>query len=135
MSELELAGRRPLLGLKLLHWIGLALIGLAVWLGVGALGTALTPYVNIVEAKAAGRAVQIMGYPQGSGVYQDGAFHFTMKDEMGQDINVIYNQAKPGNFDQAINVVAIGSFDPVQNAFIADSLLVKCPSKYQEERR
>ncbi|RMD82460.1 MAG: cytochrome c maturation protein CcmE, partial [Chloroflexi bacterium] len=28
--------------------------------------------------------------------------------------------------------VAIGRYDPTEQAFMADDLLVKCPSKYQE---
>ena len=133
MSEISIATKRPFLGLKPLHWVGLALIGLAVWLGVGALGSSLTPYVNVSEAKASERAVQVMGYPQGTGSYNDGVFRFSMKDEMGQTIEVMSNQPKPGNFEQAISVVAIGAFDQRQNVFVADDLLVKCPSKYQEE--
>ena len=133
MSELSIPAKRGWLGLKPLHWIGLALIGLAIWLGVGALGSSLTPYVNVSEAKASGRAVQVMGYPEGGGSYADGAFRFSMKDDMGQPIEVVYSQPKPGNFDQAISVVAIGAYDSSRNVFVADDLLVKCPSKYQEQ--
>jgi cytochrome c-type biogenesis protein CcmE len=37
----------------------------------------------------------------------------------------------PGNFDQAVSVVAIGKF--AGDHFEATQLLVKCPSKYQAE--
>ena len=37
----------------------------------------------------------------------------------------------PGNFDQATSVVAKGISN--ENEFVADKLLVKCPSKYQGE--
>ncbi len=133
MSDLDMSQSRPFLGLKPLHWIGLGLIGLAIWLGIGALGSSLTPYVNVAEAKASARAVQVMGYPQGGSTYDEGVFRFTMKDELGQPIEVVSSQPKPGNFEQAISVVAIGSFDSSRNVFVADDLLVKCPSKYQEE--
>ncbi|MFH2036524.1 MAG: cytochrome c maturation protein CcmE, partial [Candidatus Zixiibacteriota bacterium] len=42
---------------------------------------------------------------------------------------VIYNGVVPGNFDQATSIVAVGK--PGDEGFIADKLLVKCPSKYQ----
>ena len=134
MSDAKLlAPPRRMLGLKPLHWAGIILIGLAIWLGASALGTSLTPYVNVAEAKASGRAVQVMGFPMDQGAYtSDGAFSFSIKDEFGQPLQVRYNQPKPGNFDQAISVVAIGRYDEAQGVFLADDLLVKCPSKYQE---
>lgn len=126
--------KRPWLGLKPLHWLGLALIALAIGLGVTALGQSLTPYVNVTEAKNAVHDVQVMGFPENQGSYtDDGVFRFTMKDEKGQAIDVLYHQPKPGNFDQAVSVVAIGHYDHTQGSFVADDLLVKCPSKYQEQ--
>ena len=131
MSEIALAPKR--MRIKPLYIVGLALIGLAVWLGIQSLGTSLTPYVNVSEAKSSERNVQVMGYPQGKGEVKDGVFHFSMKDDMGQPVDVLYKQPKPGNFDQAVSVVAIGTFDQAKNVFVADDLLVKCPSKYQEQ--
>ena len=42
-----------------------------------------------------------------------------------------YKGVKPGNFEDAISIVAIGHFDEGAKQFEADKLLVKCPSKYQ----
>ena len=44
---------------------------------------------------------------------------------------VEYRGVIPGNFDQAVSVVAIGKF--AGDHFEAQQLLVKCPSKYQAE--
>jgi cytochrome c-type biogenesis protein CcmE len=41
-------------------------------------------------------------------------------------------QTKPSNFEQAVSIVAIGHYDASRGVFLADDLLVKCPSKYQE---
>ncbi|HEY1015590.1 MAG TPA: cytochrome c maturation protein CcmE [Herpetosiphonaceae bacterium] len=129
-----LAAPRKVLGLKPFHWICLALIALTIGLGMSALGKSLTPYVNVVEARAASGPVQVLGFPTDAGAYgADGAFVFGIKDEFGQPLEVHYAQPKPGNFEQAISVVAIGRFDSARNVFVADDLLVKCPSKYQEE--
>ena len=45
-------------------------------------------------------------------------------------MDVVYSDIKPGNFDQARDIVAIGRYQG--GAFHASKLLVKCPSKYQE---
>ena len=50
-------------------------------------------------------------------------------DERGSSLPVQYGGTKPGNFDQADQVVVIGRYQ--EGVFLADQLLVKCPSKYQ----
>jgi cytochrome c-type biogenesis protein CcmE len=52
-------------------------------------------------------------------------------DEKGDVMPVEYRGVIPGNFDQAVSVVAIGKFSG--DHFEAQQLLVKCPSKYQAE--
>ena len=42
---------------------------------------------------------------------------------------VVYRGIKPGNFRDAISIVAIGRFQ--DGRIEAEKLLVKCPSKYQ----
>lgn len=57
-------------------------------------------------------------------------FAFIMVDENNQEQQVIYSDPKPQDFDRSEQVVVIGS---VQNKqFIAEKILMKCPSKYQE---
>ena len=55
-----------------------------------------------------------------------------LQDSNKQMVKVVSNQPRPANFEQAISIVAIGHYDSAQQSFLADSLLVKCPSKYQE---
>ncbi|HKY61724.1 MAG TPA: cytochrome c maturation protein CcmE, partial [Gemmatimonadota bacterium] len=52
-------------------------------------------------------------------------------DDHGETLPVVYHGVKPANFEQATSVVAIGTYKGDQ--FVADQLLVKCPSKYQAE--
>jgi cytochrome c-type biogenesis protein CcmE len=74
-----------------------------------------------------------------SGLVQDGKsaytaggdFTFTLTDDQGNILPVVYKRVKPANFDQAIGVVAIGRY--AGGTFQADQLLVKCPSKYEAE--
>jgi cytochrome c-type biogenesis protein CcmE len=54
---------------------------------------------------------------------------FAMVDEDGNTMTVHYNGVKPGNFEEAVQIVAVGSYS--EGVFHAEQLLVKCPSKYQ----
>ena len=71
---------------------------------------------------------------QGSSSYHgdNQSLYFTLKDPKTQSIlRVRYKGVKPGNFEDAISIVAIGRFDAGTKEFDANKLLVKCPSKYQ----
>lgn len=56
---------------------------------------------------------------------------FHMRDSHGEESEVIYFGAKPQDFEKSDQVVLIGSYREEQ--FIASSLLLKCPSKYNPE--
>jgi cytochrome c-type biogenesis protein CcmE len=47
---------------------------------------------------------------------------------------VLFRSPKPDNFDEAVRITAIGRYDPAQQIFLADNLLVKCPSKYADQK-
>lgn len=95
----------------------------------------LTPYVSFADAREAKRVVQVAGELEKGTSKYDGeaqALHFTLVDpELRTTLAVRYHGVKPANFEDALSVVAIGSFEPASNEFAADKLLVKCPSKYQ----
>lgn len=128
-------GRRQMLGLRPIHWIMLGIIMMALAFGGYALrGGAMVPYVSVAEAKAQTRPVQVFGYLYSKGDYNDqGHWQFDIQGENGDVLTVVYPHAKPGNFEQAISVVAIGTYDQQAQKLVADQLLVKCPSKYQEQ--
>lgn len=96
---------------------------------------ALTPYVPYAMAKEAQRTVQVAGgLEQGTSGYDEeaGYLRFTLvEEETAETIRVRYAGVKPANFEDAISIVAIGSFDAQDEEFAAKQLLVKCPSKYQ----
>ena len=54
---------------------------------------------------------------------------FDLLDPAGNRMPVSYRGIKPGNFKDAISIVAIGSYR--EGRIEAEKLLVKCPSKYQ----
>ena len=95
----------------------------------------VTPYVSVADARAAQRNVQVKGVPDGTVAphMEDGHFVFSIADEdTGETMLVRYKGAKPDTFDDAYHVVAIGKY--TGDAFAADKLLIKCPSKYEEEK-
>ncbi len=62
-----------------------------------------------------------------------GGFEFTMVEleTRGASLRVRYRGVKPGNFDEARQVVCVGRYRA--GVFEAEQLLVKCPSKEQEK--
>ncbi len=59
------------------------------------------------------------------------SFSFVMVDDKGREQKVTYNQPMPADFTRSEKVVVIGSYD--DNNFMASKILLKCPSKYQEQ--
>jgi len=121
--------------LKPLHLIGIAIILLAIVTGYFGLRSAFRPYTtSVAEAVGSQRSVQLAGFLGSTGGYdQQGNFTFDLQDGTGKMVKVIYPKPKPANFEQAVSVVAIGHYDAGKQAFLADDMLVKCPSKYQEQ--
>ncbi len=119
--------------------VGLIVIVAALAFSALAFKNNLVNAVPFAEAmKATDSDVQIMGAPVAGTMRYDNAAHalrFDLKDTSGQVMHVVYKGPKPDDLDSAMNkAVAInaqGTYDPTQRAFVADNLLVKCPSKYQ----
>ena len=59
------------------------------------------------------------------------SFSFVMLDENDMAQEVYYNEPMPADFQRSEQVVIIGSYQ--KDIFVADKILLKCPSKYQEE--
>lgn len=124
--------RKPTI--KPIYLLGIGIIVLALGFGWYGLQESFRPYTqSIDEAINTRRSVQLQGFLGSTGAYdQRGRFTFDLQDSTGKMVKVVYNQAKPSNFEQAVSIVAIGHYDQAQQVFMADELLVKCPSKYQE---
>lgn len=60
------------------------------------------------------------------------SFSFMLIDENQKEQKVYYNEPMPPDFTRSEKVVVIGSYQ--NNAFVANKILLKCPSKYQEEK-
>jgi cytochrome c-type biogenesis protein CcmE len=59
------------------------------------------------------------------------AFSFLLVDEKNKEQRVIYNEPMPADFGKSEKIVVIGEYQNKQ--FVAEKILLKCPSKYQEQ--
>ncbi|MBD3287762.1 cytochrome c maturation protein CcmE [candidate division KSB1 bacterium] len=117
--------------MKKSYIVGAVIIAAALIFAMFSFKSTLTSYVSINEALASEHNVQVAGIlVQGSTSYKNKLI-FKLKDEAGSEMVVHYNKSKPANFENADKIVAIGKYDKNQNAFLANELLVKCPSKYE----
>jgi cytochrome c-type biogenesis protein CcmE len=108
-----------------------AIVGFVAF-GAGSFRANLTPYVNFQQAKSTSDAVQVAGkLLKGSDSFDpaNSRLLFTLVDDQGETMRVAYKGLRPGNFEEATQVVAIGRFRGGE--LEAEKLLVKCPSKYQ----
>jgi len=58
---------------------------------------------------------------------------FSMVDNNGDKSMVYLNKSKPQDFERSENLVLIGKYR--EDAFYATDVLMKCPSKYEEENK
>ncbi len=114
------------------YWIAAVLTLAFVGFGLTAFQKTLTPYLSFDEAKKARGVVQVMGALDKESDRYDAAneqLAFDLVDPNGRRMPVVYRGLRPGNFKDAISIVAIGRYR--EGRIEAEKLLVKCPSKYQ----
>jgi len=58
-------------------------------------------------------------------------FKFDLTDTMQTTMSVVYGNPKPVDFERSEQIVIIGSVK--DEVFVADKILMKCPSKYTEK--
>jgi cytochrome c-type biogenesis protein CcmE len=130
--------------MKKSHIIGIVVIAIAVFVIISTAGDAST-YVNFDEAKALSESgqnnkVHVVGQlkknAQGEilGVEPSEdklTVTFLMVDNEQKTNKVFYNQPMPPDLKQSEQVVVIGKYK--DDVFYANQILLKCPSKYEEE--
>jgi cytochrome c-type biogenesis protein CcmE len=133
--------------MKKTHIFGIIVIALAIGIIVSTAGDAST-YVTFNKAEelvksGEANAVHVVGKltksvdGQITGMaYQPQVdpnhFEFTLVDTENRTQKVVYNAPKPQDFDRSEQVVVIGTMQ--NDHFQADKILLKCPSKYQENK-
>jgi cytochrome c-type biogenesis protein CcmE len=114
--------------------LAVVLLAAAAAVGVTSFKKTMTPYIGFAEARTSSGLVQVNGKLADKDYVlkaQEQFLRFNLRDEQGTVMPVEYRGVIPGNFDQAVSVVAIGKYQG--DHFEAQQLLVKCPSKYQAE--
>ena len=119
--------------MKIKYILGIAIIIiLSLYAGLS-FKRSLTPYVSFQEARRSDNTVQTIGGILHRDVYYDlekGKLYFVIEDENKDKLKVEYDGTRPANFDQATTAVVVGQYK--QGLFVAEKVLVKCPSKYEE---
>jgi cytochrome c-type biogenesis protein CcmE len=129
---------------KKTHIIGIILIAIAVMIIIITAGDAST-YVTFTQAKKMSengnnKKIHVVGQLKkdmtgkviGVNPSEDLlSVSFMMIDNEGREQQVYYNEPMPPDLVKSEQVVVIGSFH--DDMFMADKILLKCPSKYQEE--
>jgi len=126
------------------HILGLGVIAIAIMIIITSIGDAST-YENFSTAKSLAlngndKPIHVVGELKKDEVGRvvgidvsesKTAFTFMMVDNDGQEQQVYYNEPVPADFARAEQVVVIGAYRN-EEVFVADKILMKCPSKYQE---
>jgi cytochrome c-type biogenesis protein CcmE len=60
------------------------------------------------------------------------SFSFVLLDDNQKEQKVLYNEPMPPDFTRSEKVVVIGSYHG--DLFVAEKILLKCPSKYQDQK-
>ena len=97
-----------------------------------------SPYVTFQYAeKHPGKYIQIIGKrtKEMEVIHNDSGYTFMLTDEGGSRLTVFHNGIKPQNFEHTEQVVVLGKYSSEKKIFEADKVLVKCPSKYQKEKK
>lgn len=117
------------------------IIGLVVMIGFASLlflnfGQQVGGYMNFAQAEDTGANAHVVGYWVEEQNYQydpaRNVFTFHMRDDQGNVRQVRYANPKPANFEDAEKLVVEGYADG--DVFVAEHILVKCPSKYNDTR-
>ena len=126
------------------HILGLGIIAVAIVIIITSIGDAST-YESFSTAKTMAingktEAIHVVGQlkkgangeVEGIEVGEDKtSFIFVMVDNDGTEQQVYYNEPVPADFTRSEQVVVIGTYK-TDEMFVAEKILMKCPSKYQE---
>jgi len=95
--------------------------------------SAMSTYVTFADAKESGRTVQVKGQALAGTLQELGEekYSFHMQDDAGEVVRVVAYGKQPDNLLAADSVVVKGKYNGSE--FEAQTILVKCPSKYEAE--
>lgn len=131
--------------MKKSHILAIGVIAVAIVIIISTAGDAST-YVNFDQAyqlasNGSSTQVHVVGQlPKDASGNIQGlensadklSFSFTLIDDNNKEQKVYYNEPMPPDFTKSEKVVVIGLYE--SDRFIAKKILLKCPSKYNEQK-
>jgi len=123
--------------------LGLFLLGVGYLMFVGFSENTM-PFINVSEALAMPAAelqpARLFGTVKGEGLERlddrpGVKFQLEDKDNNEKSLWVVYVGPVPDTFKEGAEVIVEGNLPEGTNTFMAESLMTKCPSKYQKENR
>ncbi len=119
---------------------GLLIIGLVIVLIVQATLTTGAYYLTVTELNAKGAAMVGERVRVSGAVVADSedwnarevTLRFAIHDESGSQLPILFYGPRPDNFTRAAEAIVEGQL-LADGSFKADTLLLKCPSRYEEE--
>jgi len=121
--------------MKKTHIVGIIVIAIAMLSMLSMMGNSST-YSNFTDAKTADEEVHVAGTlvktkpMEYKPEVDPNKFSFYMLDKNGEEMKVVLNKSKPQDFERAEQIVIIGAMEG--NSFVANDILMKCPSKYND---
>ncbi len=117
--------------------IGIIIIAIAIGVIISTYADSST-YGNFADARETSSELHVTGQlnkakelvynPQKDANY----FSFYMIDKKGKECKVVFNGTKPQDFERSEQIVLVGKM--VGNEFMASKMLMKCPSKYTNDK-
>ena len=117
--------------------IGMIIIAVAIGVIISTYADSST-YGSFTEAQESQKELHVVGKlvkdkdmvynPQQDANY----FSFYMKDNMGKECKVVFTGTKPTDFEKSEQIVLTGQMQ--DGSFHANKILMKCPSKYNQNQ-
>ena len=117
--------------------LGLVAIAIAIAVIIS-LYSSTSTYGTFGEAKKTASELHVVGHlDKQKELYYNAAkdanyFSFYVKDKQGEECKVVFPGTKPQDFERSEQIVLTGQM--VGNEFHASDILMKCPSKYTQDK-
>jgi cytochrome c-type biogenesis protein CcmE len=123
--------------MKKTHLIGILVIAIAIAAIVSTFSDS-SSYASFAESKETNKEIHVVGKLQKekemvyNPVKDANYFSFYVKDQKGEECKVVYTGTKPQDFEKSEQIVLIGRMQDAE--FHASKILMKCPSKYTNDK-
>ena len=116
---------------------GIVVIAVAIAVIISTYASSST-YSSFREAKQTNSELHVIGHlDKEKELYYDATkdanyFSFYVKDDKGDECKVVFSGTKPEDFERSQQIVLTGRM--VNDEFHASKILMKCPSKYTQDK-